>query len=581
MKEINKNTFDVILLDSSLPDSKGLAGLTKIKKVSNDTPILMLTGMSDESIAVSALKAGAQDYLVKGETGVLHRAIRYSLERVRSQRELVEAKKMAMSASAAKGAFLANMSHEIRTPLTAIIGFGEALVSGNLDVDESLSAAQTVLRNGKYLLDILNDILDISKIEAGKVEIEILEFSPVKIVEDVTEVLRLKAIEKGIELTTRYQLPIPKKINSDPVRLKQIVFNLLGNAVKFTDAGKVNIEISSDIDNEKLLIIVTDTGIGMNQEQIGKLFQPFLQADASTTRKFGGTGLGLSISKELANLLGGEVTVESRLGIGSTFTLSVKTGTILKDNLCKSLSELVKSDEIQKPEIVPTSKLTGRVLVAEDCEDNRSLIQYLLKKYQIDFEFAENGLIAIQKAQSQQFDLVLMDMQMPVMDGYDATQNLRTSGYVVPIVALTASSLKTQLDRCIESGCVSHLNKPFVEQDFFNLLSRYLKNTGTLHSSGEATLKGHNYSDNSDIESVKLKYKLKLPEKINSLKDYFEIRDWENLAHFAHRLAAAGMFDLEHVGSLSAELELAAKSKNANECLSLLGQLEAANSVSL
>ncbi len=379
-----------------------------------------------------------------------------------SIREHAEA---AEAANQAKSMFLANMSHEIRTPLTAILGFAENLLDGGGSIEEQRVATQTILRNGHHLLQLINDILDLSKIEAGRLEIESLPFSPSDVANDVILALQVRADSKQIHLELQFDGPIPATIQSDPTRFRQILMNLVGNAIKFTDSGKVTVRLGMvEIDGEfpGLKCDVMDTGIGMTDEQRAKLFMPFTQADSSMARRFGGTGLGLSISRRLAALLGGDITVTSVKNRGSTFTLVIGTGSLAgiqwhTDPVRRALSEpVVKSCELSA---------SLNILLAEDGPDNQLLIGSFLRKLGASVTIVENGRDAVDAARrsavtAHPFDLILMDMQMPVLDGYAAARELRNQGWNGPILALTANAMSGDRQKCIDAGCDDFATKP-------------------------------------------------------------------------------------------------------------------------
>lgn len=399
-----------------------------------------------------------------------------------TEAQLAEAKRVAETANHAKSEFLANMSHELRTPMTAILGYAD-LLQGSASQPEEIEAARTIRRNGEYLLSLINGILDLSKIEAGKAEVEHVTCSPVRLIIEVASLMRVPAAAKNLPLEVEFDGPLPETIHSDPMRLRQILLNLMGNAIKFTEVGKIRLvaRFSHDAVGIPLLQFdVTDTGIGMTAEQIDRLFQPFTQVDSSTCRKCSGSGLGLAISKRLAEMLEGTISVTSEPGQGSTFRLTVGAGSLDGVAMVEYPAEALSIEALVEPlEAEPHVKLQGRILLAEDGPDNQRLVAFVLRKAGAQVEIAENGQVAVQRVLAAQkagqpFDLILMDIQMPVMDGYQATRHLRDAGYSEPIVALTAHAMAGDRTKCLEAGCTDYVTKPIEKVPFLALLAHYL-----------------------------------------------------------------------------------------------------------
>ena len=386
----------------------------------------------------------------------------------------------AESASLAKSEFLANMSHEIRTPMTAILGFAD-LLKDDAEVEaepelrrESIGAIQ---RNARHLLDLINDILDVSKLEAGKMTLEIVAVSPARVIRDAISVVEPRAKDKDIELRTRVDRNVPEEIYTDPTRLRQILVNLLSNAVKFTNQGHVSLDVVCQPNSRRIDFRVGDTGIGMTPEQLERIskFDAFSQADTSTTRKFGGTGLGLRISNEFAAMLGGKLRAESEYGIGSTFYFSIP------------LSHPRFDRGMSSPRVQPETRIAdsqkqplagANILLAEDGVDNQRLIGFLLQKAGAFVDIVENGQQAIDAMcqDSKTYDVILMDMQMPVIDGYTASRKLRQLGKQTPIVALTANAMSSDREKCIESGCNDYVTKPIDRKLLYETVRNQLGN---------------------------------------------------------------------------------------------------------
>ncbi len=437
-----------------------------------------------------------------GRKGRYFAVVRDISEQLASNKILEAAKEQAESSCRSKSEFLANMSHEIRTPMTAILGFADLLDSdGDFSRNPALAAnaVQTIRSNANHLLAIVNDILDMSKIDAGRMTVERISFSPSQIVEEVASLLRPRAIGKGIALHIHYQTKIPSKIKTDPTRLRQILLNLVGNAIKFTEVGSVSLHIAFQRNFNQMQFVVEDTGIGMNEEQRDLIarFDAFSQADGSTSRQFGGTGLGLRISNSLAEMLGGSLTVESELGKGSLFTVTISagdlTGVDFIDTETASLLLSKNDDDSKKSklpvETKPLSLLGLRILLAEDGPDNQRLISFHLKKAGAEVTVAENGRIAAELVEKDdsQFDLVFMDMQMPELDGYEATRRLRTGGHHIRIVALTAHAMESDRQKCLDAGCNDYITKPINRQLLIEIAAQYgNRSVGPVLTSGLA-----------------------------------------------------------------------------------------------
>lgn len=391
------------------------------------------------------------------------------------EEELSKAKEKAEAANQAKSMFLANMSHEIRTPLGAMLGFCELLKDPQLSQEDKHSFIATIDRNGEELAMLIDDILDLSKVEAGHLEIESLPLSLSNLINDVLTTLGAKAREKGIELTADIAADVPETIISDPMRLRQILFNIVGNAIKFTQRGSVQLKVQwprQRKDKPILAFTVRDSGCGIAPDDQAKLFKVFSQGDNSTTRRFGGSGLGLALSRRLAMALGGDVKlVESHPNRGSTFAITIDPGAIQSGKIAKTR---IEGMDPSSPVPSGSGKLEGiKILLADDSPDNRLLISRMLKRSGAQVDVAENGDAAVKKALRERYDLVLMDLQMPLLDGFGATEELRRRGFTKPIIALTAHAMREEREKCFRVGCDDHLTKPINCKQLISVISRF------------------------------------------------------------------------------------------------------------
>jgi len=391
--------------------------------------------------------------------------------------ELEQARLAAEAANRSKSEFLANMSHEIRTPMTAILGYSDLLANPSLSSDDRRDGVQRIRQNGRHLLAILNDILDLSKIEAGKMTVERIECPVPEIVTEIAALMRPRAIEKGLALAVEFKGRVPATVRSDPTRLRQILMNLVGNAIKFTERGGVRLVVGmSDVVSDsgpRISFEVIDSGIGMTRDQIACLFRPFTQADPSMARRFGGTGLGLTISRRLAEMLGGSISIQSQLGEGTTFLVEIDSGPIEGVEMVLPVpgADLLTREEPPVGRDVRTSAggeclLHGvHVLLADDARDNRKIVSWHLRRAGAIVDMAENGRLAVEGAlegwaPGKSHDVVLMDMQMPELDGFSATKLLREKGFTRPVIALTAHAMSGDREQCLSAGCDDYATKP-------------------------------------------------------------------------------------------------------------------------
>lgn len=489
--------------------------------------------------------------------------------------QLCQQTEAAQAATKAKSSFLANMSHEIRTPLTSIIGFSESILAGDLEDEEQEEALRLIIRSSHHLKRIINDILDLSKIEAGKMELEHVRVPLADLMYELEHIVKPQAREKGLDLKVHIKSPLPRVITTDPTRFKQIFINLLTNGIKFSNEGAVQLDVQFDSQKNLLTLEIKDSGIGMTEGQQRKLFQAFSQGDASTTRKFGGTGLGLLISKELCVRLGGTITVQSAVGEGSIFTVNLPVDPVLASDLTTDLDVTENVSQI----VTKTPSLTGKVLIIEDGIENQQILSLLLRRTGLQVVIQENGLLGLENVKREHFDLILLDMHMPVMDGLTAAPLIREAGYAGPLVALTAYSTQESIQASLKAGCSDFLAKPFERTVFMNRLAHWLGQTEQSSIISPAHSPDISLTsllrEEPDIADLVLRFLDSLPERLALLDEALSGKDYEQALQEAHRLKGiSGTYGYTMFSEVCGYIEIALHNQEEEKLPLLLRDLK-------
>ncbi|MEM7230893.1 MAG: response regulator [Planctomycetota bacterium] len=607
---------DVMILDSGM---EGVSALEVCRRMRDErrrahTPIVVLCAEDSEFTETDFLDVGARCCLPReGPVETLLASVRAALRertRVQTLREmnyrLDEARVCSERLARLRSEYLASMSHEIRTPLTAILGYADLLLDPGASNEDRLAWVQTIRKSGVHLMTILNDILDFSKIEAGRMTVERIRFSPLQLLEEVRSLMRPRAEEKELEFDVEVQGEVPAEIESDPTRVRQVLVNLVSNGVKFTDSGDVKVFCraipNEDTPCEFLEFEVRDSGIGMSEAERDQVFRAYGQVTNDVTRKYGGTGLGLSISKRLVELLGGTISVTSEKDRGSTFSFAIPVGDLVDIQMVTEAGE--EPDESNGSN--ESEALQGRVLLAEDVPTNQQLLRFHLERAGLEVVVADNGLVAVEVCREYQnagdpFDIVLMDMQMPKMDGYTATSCIRSEGFQGPVVALTAHALEGEREKCIRAGCDDFASKPI---DRKTLLETVRRNLGRqpIRNYGDPQLLasvvseevaqdlealddgGPVYSEllrtvgSQDPELVRMvrDFARDLPAWVGGFHKKLAARDFDRIADECHQLkGAAGGFGFPQIGDIADQMEsIATTTRNVRKLGHALERLQ-------
>ncbi|MCQ8879071.1 response regulator [Pseudoalteromonas shioyasakiensis] len=477
---LSKNQHDICLLDYRLGASDGLVVLKQAIENGFTGPIIMLTGQSNEALDSAALDAGAVDYLVKSEmsNSRFARSIRYALARRDIEDERIERLK-AEAENRSKDRFLAHLSHELRTPLSSILGYTELLMQSECN-ETAGHELGVIYRNGKHLLSLLNDVLDLSKIAADKLELTCADVNLDSLMADVFTLMRVSALDKGLSLRFESLHPLPLVVSIDATRFRQILINIINNAIKFTEQGEIIVRAWTQIvDNKEMLFFsIKDSGLGIAKEKQELIFKPFEQIADVESRSVGGAGLGLAICSELLNRMQGGISLESEVGVGSEFTISLYPGNI-KD-VERHVLKLDLTPNMQQK--TAPCQVSGRVLVVDDLRDLRVLVGHMLSSAGAKVDYAEHGKQALDKVnraqqQGQPYDIVFLDIHMPVMGGKEATIELRKMGFAGAIIALTAATMKGIHSELTALGFNDVIGKPVDASLLYQCLQGYLTET--------------------------------------------------------------------------------------------------------
>lgn len=542
---------DLILMDVLMP---GLDGFETLQRLRADmqtcqVPVIFITGLQSAEHEQQGLRLGAQDYIHKPfHAEVVKARVQTQLKLVQQRLELQQLSQQLIQANEAKNRFLATISHEIRTPLTSVIGYAEAMLAGEFAAAEQQQAIRIICQNGKHLQALLNDLLDLSKIAANRLDIELLPVALPALLQEVVQLSADKARQKGLQFQLDFHFPLPSLVLTDPTRLKQILLNLCNNAVKFTSKGQVSLQLTCI--EQQLEFRICDTGIGISPAQQQLLFQPFGQADASVQRQFGGTGLGLVIARQLCEKLGGHLQLASSSAQGSCFVATIALQTADGCSWLQQLPPLSLHADEQSPAQLSRQPIRGRVLLAEDQADTRQLLIRMLQHTGLEVVAVENGEQLVETAMRDDFELIFSDIQMPKMDGISAIVLLKAAGVDTPCVALTANTMAHEVQRYLAAGFISHLAKPVDRSQFAALLQQFFPN---LPAKPQLQLPA------AELAAMTQRFVSTLPQLQQQLQHLMQQQDVAAIRYQSHAIkGTAALFGLTELARQAAAVEQAA-----------------------
>ncbi|MGA9496567.1 MAG: ATP-binding protein [Terriglobales bacterium] len=549
------------LLEAFLPEAQDAWQSIATSRVCSDLWSETLPSGVEMHLQAWAFKIAERRFLLIEAADALHQerqqVLQYAHETALQYDTIARLNREVQRATQAKSDFLATMSHEIRTPMNAILGMADVLAETSLTTEQR-QCVDIFQRAASNLLDLLNDVLDTSKIEAGQLVLETSPFELCDVVAQVVELAGIRAAEKGLKIEHEIMPQVPAWLSGDRVRLRQVLTNLLGNSTKFTDKGRLALRVTPNPDGGgpgSLLFAVSDTGIGIPKEQIARIFESFAQADSSTTRKYGGTGLGLTICKKLIEAMGGRIWVESTVGIGSTFYFTAEFGI--------ATAPLTQTPAVDAAPASPVENL--RILVADDSTDNHSVIRGYLRNLPYVLDFVEDGASALEKLQTGKYDLALIDLHMPVMDGYAAVRAFREyehkqNLHAMPIMALTADAFQDAIERSLIAGYTEHMVKPIRKSNLLEAIARHAPASGKVPSVPKLDL-----VVDAELSAIVPKYLDNVRRNSAAIAAALARSDFETIRSLGHNMKGTGTsFGLPQISEMGDQLERAAKLQEAD-----------------